>query len=671
MDIDLAQENRLGVKFLLPVFRVLLSRGLAVWAFFAITPCIFSQIQTDSLKLERIGNAVALFNPRDTVMGMKYCHELDILSLSTSDSLIKQEADRLAGVLYGKMGFFDDAFRSLDYAIKFTNSIKDSRAEIVKAKALTNKGSLFHQNGDFNEALNCYFEAEKLYYVENNIPGLINIYSGMGDLYDKIAQPEKRKEFNERAFGLINQTTDTIAIVKAITGIATNLCNDGNFQEALKLYNRAVELSQKIKNKQLEHIAWYDIGFTYSRMDDFARAEEMYAKSYEVALFAGDRMNIGDALYKLGLVNFYSGNYQKSKERLFQAMEIAIAIGSKILERNIYDVLYSVEEAEGNYKKAYEYQNKYVDVKFEIFSEEDQRQVNFLKAKFDAEKREFQITKLKAEKEIQSLKLNKQRWFILSLSLPLLFALMFTIFILRQKRYKENLAEKQKLIQEQKISELEKERQLVAAKSVLQGEEKERTRIASDLHDGLGGLLSSIKINMSNMKKNACLSEEQVSSFNDAISLLDSSIKELRRIANNMAPETLYNYGLKTALYDYCVDVAPNGTPEISFSFFGSDLRFGSELELSFYRIGQELINNSLKHAKATQINVQLFAEEKRIALQVFDNGCGFDLTETKSCDKGHGIKNVRNRVAAFGGKFNIYGQRGEGTEILVEFEIS
>jgi two-component system, NarL family, sensor kinase len=671
MDIDLTQENRFGVKFLLPVFRVLFSQGLSICAFFAITPCILSQIQTDSLKLERIGNAVALFNPRDTVMGMKYCRELGILSLSTSDSLIKQEADRLAGLLYGKMGFFDDAFRSLDYAIKFSNSIKDSRAEFVKAKALTNKGSLFHQNGDFNEALNCYFEAEKLYYVENNIPGLINIYSAMGDLYDKIAQPEKRKEFNERAFGLINQTTDTIAVVKAITGIATNLCNDGNFQDALNLYNRAVELSQKIKNKQLEHIAWYDIGFTYSRMDDFARAEEMYAKSYEVALSAGDLMSISDALYKLGLVNFYSGNYQKSKERLFQAMEIAIAIGSKILERNIYDVLYSVEEAEGNYKKAFEYQNKYVDVKFEIFSEEDQRQVNFLKAKFDAEKREFQITKLTAEKEIQSLKLNKQRWFILSLSLPLLFALMFTIFILRQKRYKENLAEKQKLLQGKKISELEKERQLVAAKSALQGEEKERTRIASDLHDGLGGLLSSIKINMSNMKKNACLSEEQVSSFNDAISLLDSSLKELRRIANNMAPETLYNYGLKTALYDYCVDVAPNGTPEISFSFFGSDLRFGSELELSFYRIGQELINNALKHAKATQINVQLFAEEKRIALQVFDNGCGFDLTETKSCDKRHGIKNVRNRVAAFGGKFYVYSQRGQGTEILVEFVIS
>jgi len=204
---------------------------------------------------------------------------------------------------------------------------------------------------------------------------------------------------------------------------------------------------------------------------------------------------------------------------------------------------------------------------------------------------------------------------------------------------------------------------------VLQGEEKERSRLASDLHDGLGGLLSGVKINLSNMKENVYLSEKQVAAFGQVISLLDSSIVELRRIAHNMVPETLHNYGLKTAINDFCIEIAQAGMPEVSFSFYGEDKRLSSELELSLFRITQELVNNALKHAKASQINVQLFVEERRVALQIFDNGHGFNIKESEENNKGQGIKNIKNRVAAFGGKFEIYSQFGQGTEILIEFD--
>ena len=627
--------------------------------------------QTDSLKLVKVQNALATFNSGDTLTGIKYCKEMEILMLKTSDSLYKAEASRLAGIIFGKMGLFDDAFWYLDKAVKTTKTLSSSRAALIKANALTNKGELFLNNGDFKEALDCYLEAEKLYFINDNSEGLIAVYSAMANLYDKILQPEKREEINEKAFILAESTNDTVAKIKAYTGKATNLSNQNNFQEAIEWYQKTLELAQKIRNKNLEHVAFYDLGFTYSRMEDYPKSIEMYGKSLEAAELTGNLNDIGDALYKLGLMYFYSGNLEKSREELAKAMKIAEQINSSILKRNIYDVLYSVEETSGNYKKAYEYLNNYVDVEFEIFSEADQQQVNFLKAKFDAEKREFQITKLEAEKEIQSLKLTKQKWFNLSLSMILLFVILFTVFIIRQSRYKQHLAEKQKLIREQKISELEKERQLLAAKSLLQGEEKERTRIASDLHDGLGGLLSGVKINLSNMKESAYLKEEQVSSFNNVINLLDSSIKELRRIAHNMAPETLYNYGLNTALNDYCIGISPKGIPVITYNVFGEYCRMSPELELSFYRIGQELINNAIKHSGANQINVQLFSEENRVALQVFDNGCGFNFAEIESRNNGNGLLNIKNRVSAFGGKFEMYTEPGQGTEILVEYEFT
>jgi signal transduction histidine kinase len=607
---------------------------------------------------------------QDTIYVSEFCRELENTIITAGDSAVKAEACRVAGIIYGKTGDFDRAFEMFQRSVGTASTLPPPQGNILKARALMNFAMLNHRNGDFGMALEEYLEAEKLFYLENDIPGLIYVYSGLGDLYDKILQPEKRKEINAKAFGLVDQTVDTTAIIKATTAMATNFCNDGNYKEALELYNKAVSLSQMTGNRQLEHVAWYDLGFAYSRMDDYAKAGEMYARSYEVALTTGNRMDIGDALYKMGLMSYYSEDFKKAEEQLFRAMEIAHGIQSKILERNVYDVLYSLEESRGNYRKAYEYLNSYIDVEYTIFSENDQRQANFLKAKFDAEKREFMISKLESEKNIQKLKLNKQRWLIFGLISVLLFTGTLVMSVLKRYRYRQSLAEKQKQLQEQQISELKKERQLIAAKSVLQGEERERSRIATDLHDGLGGLLSGVKINLSNLKEKSFLESDQVQAFGDVISLLDSSITELKRIAHNMVPETLHNYGLKTAVNDYCLGLSRLGNTGVTFGFYGTDRRLSTELELSLYRIAQELVNNAIKYAGAGKINVQLFVEEKRVALQVTDNGSGFDLEEAERKGKGSGLKNIRNRVSAFNGRCEIFSRPGEGTEAMIEFEV-
>jgi len=653
-----------------PYFTVKCTYVIILLSFIVTSAGSHNKVQAQNTQLSDLILASDTINPQDSVAAAEICKKLGKIISSTDDWEVITEANIVSGVVFGKTGNFGKAFEMFKNAIETASELPEEKSAILKAKALMNLGKLNHQNGDFGLALENYLEAERLFYVEGSISGLINVYSGLGDLYDKILQPEKRKETNEKAFGLVNQTNDTIAIIKATTGMATNFCNDDNFSEALDLYNKAVKLSQKINNQQLEHVALYDLGFTYSRMGNYVKAGEMYSKSYEMALQTGNRMDIGDALYKMGLMSYYSEDFIKSEEQLLKSMEIAQAIHSKILERNIYDVLYSLEESRGNYKKAYEYLNNYVDVEYAIFSENDQRQANFLKAKFDAEKREFVISKLEDEKVIQQLKLNKQRWLNFGLILIFLFSVALVMLVLKQYRYRQKLGEKQKQIQEQRISELEKERQLVAAKSVLQGEERERARIATDLHDGLGGLLSGVKLNLSNMKENSYLENDQVQAFRQVISLLDSSIAELRRIAHNMVPETLHNYGLKTAIHDYCLNFPQSEVSMVTFSFYGHDKRLSSELELSLFRIAQELVNNAVKYSGASKIDVQLFVEEKRIAVQVFDNGCGFDVKEAERRSKGSGLKNIRNRVSAFNGRFEIFSKSGEGTEVMIEFEI-
>jgi len=136
-------------------------------------------------------------------------------------------------------------------------------------------------------------------------------------------------------------------------------------------------------------------------------------------------------------------------------------------------------------------------------------------------------------------------------------------------------------------------------------------------------------------------------------------------------PETLNHYGLKTAVEDFCTQVSPAGLPEISLQFFGDDIRYTKELELTMYRIIQELVNNALKHSGASRINIQVFTEPKRLFAQITDNGIGFNASAIEKERKGKGLENIRDRVTALNGRFDIWSSPGEGTEMSVEIEIS
>src|SRR5690606_2190790 len=193
----------------------------------------------------------------------------------------------------------------------------------------------------------------------------------------------------------------------------------------------------------------------------------------------------------------------------------------------------------------------------------------------------------------------------------LLIALAFAVI-----RYR--LAVSKRKLAEEETQRLEQEKQLVAVQATLDGEAAERTRLAKDLHDGLGSMLSLVKFNLPQMNGGAALEAVDVSRFQKALGMLDESIQELRRVAHHMMPESLLRYGLKVSLSDFC-----DAIPSVEFHYFGEEKRLPEKLEILVYRCVHELVNNALKHAQASQINVQLIQETNRISFTVQDNGIG------------------------------------------------
>jgi signal transduction histidine kinase len=172
------------------------------------------------------------------------------------------------------------------------------------------------------------------------------------------------------------------------------------------------------------------------------------------------------------------------------------------------------------------------------------------------------------------------------------------------------------------------------------------------------------------MKENVILSADNASAFTRSIDLLDTGIQELRRIAHNMMPENLVKFGLVKALEDYCQSIAATDVLKINFSALQMENYTANiNLDITIYRIIQELINNTIKHANATEIIVQLFKEDNKLNITVEDNGKGFDVKNINNF-KGAGWTNIINRVNYLKGKTDVVSNEKEGTSVNIEIPL-
>lgn len=598
----------------------------------------------------------------------KYLNQLELLAKNSKNLVLKAQAFNALGKGFEETNLVK-ANENYSLALDLYKNMGGKTGEWGYATTLLKYGTVFHYNGDFGSAIKMYLDAENTLNKYNDLKQLAALYIKLGDAYDKLAKPDKRNFYNQKAINIALKCNDKKLLGKAYMTKAINLIYDENYKEAESFCEKANQIALELGDKMQQHIFNYNMGLLYSRKELYNQSLDYYKKAYYLAKEIRAHNDECDALYKIGLIQYYVEQHSIARKTLIDAVTLADSLNSNILKRNIYDVLSCLEADIGNHKKSNEYLNKYIDLIYLIFSDESQKQVNFLEAKYQSQKREGEIIRLKDEKKIKDLQLAKNKqWIFILLSIVLLLSVT-AIALYINYRHKKIIAQQESLLKEQKILELEKDRQLLATQSVLKGEEAERSRLARDLHDGLGGLLLSIKLSLSNTKENMAFTEDGVDQYNKALGLLDTSMKELRRVAHNMMPEALVKFGLKDALADFCSSLSSNDScTTITFQFFGEEKRIDSKFEIGLYRIAQELINNTLKYSKATDLMVQLIQEPDRVHLTVQDNGKGFDMQILKT-SKGSGIANIQSRVESLNGYFDIYSEPDKGTEASVEFK--
>jgi signal transduction histidine kinase len=345
-----------------------------------------------------------------------------------------------------------------------------------------------------------------------------------------------------------------------------------------------------------------------------------------------------------------------AEKEFMEGLKIAEADSMQSSMQTLYLAMSTIKYAQQDFKGAVAWDDKWGAMEQIMKKQEMAEYAVDLEAKYATESKEAKI-KLQASQLKQKSTIN----YILIGSAAALLIILLLLFI--------NYRHKQKL-QQQRIAELETQQQLTATEAVLKGEEQERTRLAKDLHDGLGGMLSGIKYSFNTMRGNLVMTPDNAQAFERSMDMLDSSIKEMRRVAHNMMPEALVKFGLDTALKDFCNDINNSGALEISYQSMGIEgMEIDQTAAITIYRIVQELINNTMKHAVAKTAIVQITKANNQLAVTVEDDGRGFD-TAILHQSKGIGWANIQSRIDFLKGKLDVNSKPGTGTSVHIEIAV-
>lgn len=562
------------------------------------------------------------------------------LSLKENDKLLQAKSYYCLGTALYNQNKSDSAKIFIQKALSLAG--KD---ELTLANAYHTSGNIEAAKGNYAASLAEYLKALKIFEKNNNENQIAATLSNIGNLYYYLGEQEKMYEYYTKSLKICRK-------IKSKIGIANNQSNLGNYYfnkndtvNTIKSLTEAREAFHELKSYVNEANVLADIGDFYSVFyGKYDKSIQIYNEALKLLEKEDSNTMKMDIYRKISLAQYHSKDFANAVENMQKAITLTDSTNKNIVRMNHLLLTYDYIGLK-NADKATEALDKYVELTDKTYKENLDKNISESETKYQTEKKELRISSLEKEKKLYG---------IITLTGVLsLLLLIFSIFL----RYK--IAKRKKQIAEQKIVQLEQEKQLVATQAVLEGETAERTRLARDLHDGLGGMLSAVKLNLFDMKQSVIVEADDVSRFNKVMDMLDKSMQELRRVAHNMMPESLSRYGLKVSLEDFC-----GSFPNVHFHFFGNEQRLDPKIETTIYRAVHELVNNAIKHARAENINVQLVQDEDRISVTVQDDGQGFNPQENAA---GNGLQNIENRVRSVGGKMDIFSQPNKGTEISIE----
>lgn len=434
----------------------------------------------------------------------------------------------------------------------------------------------------------------------------------------------------------------------------------GKKDKAMECFQQSIDLCRSKNDEVCELLPLGHIVTLYTNLGNYDKALEYSLAMLERQEQAGSILELLELKNSIGLIYLDMGKFQSAVDFFDQSRDLA----EQIRYRNLAYIHANISlayEGQKKYDLALKHHWTFQDLKDSLFNAEKDRKIDELLTKFDTEKKEQEIVILQKEKELQGAELAKQAYernvAVLGSILALVIAAIFG-FVYQQKiRASQQLVIISNLINEQKTMELVRENEIRAINANIDGQEKERTRIARDLHDGIAGNLASIKLN---------LSKKRTPPLQTIIKDLDETYHEVRIISHHLMPPKVKETPFIDLISHYLYDIGEMCNLELKLDYYpkeGID-KLPNEVKVEVYRIIQELMSNIVKHSQTKNVSISLTQIESNLNLIVEDSGVGFN--QSKKTD-GIGIKNIFDRVNKLKGQIHIDTAPNQGTTVNID----
>jgi signal transduction histidine kinase len=586
-----------------------------------------------------------------------------------------------------------DQNKAISYANKAIDLSIRYKFDKGIAQAYNDLGIIFYDKQNFDTAIVLYNKSFAIRQQKNDVSGMAKLYNKIGVVYQKQGNFDKALENQLNALKLFEQVKDDIGISYSLNNIGIVNQNMGLYDEAIKYQLRSITIKEKINDRYGLAGSYVNVGNIYLLQNNYPKAKEFYLKAEKITREIGDKEYLSNALNNLSrfyigtkkykealpyvdesfalrkslgdtkgmvscLINhgkIYTGlqQYNTAEIKLSQALSLAKGEPSCKPELpSLYESFADLYEVTGKMDKALAMHKLFASSKDSIYTSELGNNFAMLQTKYETLQKEKQIQEQKFELT------QKNYWIGGAIGLLVLTSLLGYSYYHRRQ-----------LKQEAKMQAEILHQQEMATRAVLEAEEAERQRIAKDLHDGVGQMMSAAKMNLSAVESGLNLqTAEQKLAFENIIQLVDDSCKEVRSVSHNMMPNALLKNNLAAAVREF-IDKLDQRVIKVHLYAQGLEERLDLNIETILYRVIQECVNNVIKHSGADTLDITIIKEPAELTATIEDNGNGFD-TSDKEKFEGIGLKNMRTRVEYLKGTIDVDSAPGHGTVVALHIPL-
>ena len=587
----------------------------------------------------------------------------EVLSISKQHQFRKGEAYaymRIGSILDLK-GKNDSAIHYIRQVLTIRESLKDN---LGVSGALRMLGYIYMETNQVDSVFSSFLRAADLVEKEKDSVAIFNIYIELGHSYIDYGSIEQAGKYYNSAKAIAIKLKNTLSIAYTFAGLGKYYYTLNEFDSALYYYQNAALLYEEEGHKIDAARSYNNIAISYTGKKNYRIAILFHRKAIETYREMGLQENIALAHYNIGLMF----NKREMPDSAIYYLKLSKAIADSLedvyRQSVVYKILSHSYVLRKDYFQAYHHYLKHSKLKDSLLDQEKISAIAEMQTKYETEKKEQQIALLDEQNKTQKAERN---YIIASSAVLLLLLLISGVYYYQRSR----IAIKNEKIAQQEIESLIDEQDLKTYNAMLEGQEEERMRIATDLHDRLGSMLSTVKLLFSSLEeKFDKAQEENQQQYAKANHLLDDACVEIRRISHNLGTGMVANFGLKRAIEELCESVDQSGKIKCKALIYGIEKGIPLAIETGIYRMVQEGFNNAIKHAKADNLTVQLNKLEDGINVTIEDDGVGFDLEKERKAE-GMGLSNLEKRAQKLGGELHIDTQKGRGTTIIIDLPLN